>query len=66
VERFGEAGQKLLSKASSTALLDPARMLELNGDHFVVPVESRPFVRSVAAKFDKYFETGKARHSVAV
>ncbi|RWC87191.1 MULTISPECIES: oxygen-independent coproporphyrinogen III oxidase [unclassified Mesorhizobium] len=66
VERFGEAGQKLLSKASSTALLDPAPMLELNGDHFVVPVESRPFVRSVAAKFDKYFETGKARHSVAV
>ncbi|RWC26046.1 MAG: oxygen-independent coproporphyrinogen III oxidase [Mesorhizobium sp.] len=66
VERFGEAGEKLLSKASSTALLDPAHMLELNGNHFVVPVESRPFVRSVAAKFDKYFETGKARHSVAV
>ncbi|MER8694005.1 oxygen-independent coproporphyrinogen III oxidase [Mesorhizobium opportunistum] len=66
VERFGEAGQRLLCKASSTALLDPARMLELHGDRFVVPVESRPFVRSVAAKFDKYFETGKARHSVAV
>ncbi|MER9722671.1 MULTISPECIES: oxygen-independent coproporphyrinogen III oxidase [unclassified Mesorhizobium] len=66
VERFGEAGQRLLSKASSTALLDPARMLELDGDRFVVPREIRPFVRSVAAKFDRYFETGKARHSVAV
>ncbi|RUU14882.1 oxygen-independent coproporphyrinogen III oxidase [Mesorhizobium sp. M7A.T.Ca.TU.009.01.3.2] len=66
VERFGEVGQRLLLKASSTALHDPARSLELNGDRFVVPEESRPFVRSVAAKFDKYFETGKARHSVAV
>ncbi|RVA32975.1 coproporphyrinogen dehydrogenase, partial [Mesorhizobium sp. M7D.F.Ca.US.004.03.1.1] len=66
VERFGEVGQRLLVKASSTALHDPARLLELNGDRFVVPAESRPFVRSVAAKFDKYFETGKARHSVAV
>lgn len=66
VERFGETGQRLLCRASSTALLEPARMLVLDGDHFVVPVESRPFVRSVAAKFDKYFEAGKARHSVAV
>ncbi len=66
VERFGDAGQRLLVKASSTALHDPARLLELDGDRFVVPTESRPFVRSIAAKFDKYFETGKARHSVAV
>ncbi|TGQ64687.1 oxygen-independent coproporphyrinogen III oxidase [Mesorhizobium sp. M00.F.Ca.ET.186.01.1.1] len=66
VERFGEPGRGLLGKASSIALLDPARLLELHGDYFVVPLESRPFVRSVAAKFDKYFETAKARHSVAV
>ncbi|MER8884903.1 oxygen-independent coproporphyrinogen III oxidase [Mesorhizobium sp. M0678] len=66
VERFGEAGQRLLLKASSTALHGPARLLELDGDRFVVPAESRPFVRSIAAKFDKYFETGTARHSVAV
>lgn len=66
VERFGEAGQRLLLKASSTALHDPARLLELDGDSFVVPAESRPFVRSIAAKFDKYLESGTARHSVAV
>ncbi|TIT26464.1 MAG: coproporphyrinogen III oxidase, partial [Mesorhizobium sp.] len=63
---FGEIGQKLLLQASSVALRDPARLLELNGDSFVVPVENRPFVRSIAARFDKYFETGKAKHSVAV
>ena len=33
---------------------------------FAVPPESRVFVRSIAAKLDKYFETGKARHLVAV
>lgn len=66
VERFGQAGQSLLSKASTTALHDPARLLELDGESFVVPAESRPFVRSIAAKFDKYFEAGKAKHSAAV
>lgn len=66
VERFGEAGQRLLLKASSTALRDPEGLLELDGDRFVVPAENRPFVRSVAAKFDKYLEVGKARHSAAV
>ncbi|MBM2715563.1 oxygen-independent coproporphyrinogen III oxidase [Mesorhizobium caraganae] len=66
VESFGEAGQKLLIQASSIALQDPARLLELQGDSFVVLAESRPFVRSIAAKFDKYLESGTARHSVVV
>ncbi|WP_192180365.1 oxygen-independent coproporphyrinogen III oxidase [Mesorhizobium amorphae] len=66
VERFGEAGQKLLIQASSIALQDPDRLLELQGDSFVVLAEGRLFVRSIAAKFDKYFESGTARHSVAV
>ena len=66
VERFGEAGQKLLIQASSIAVQDPARVLELQGDSFVVLAKSRPFVRSIAAKFDKYFESGTARHSVAI
>ncbi|MER9295400.1 oxygen-independent coproporphyrinogen III oxidase [Mesorhizobium sp. M0621] len=66
VERFGEAGQRLLLQSSSMALHDAVRLLELDGDRFVVPAESRPFVRSIAARFDKYFETGTARHSAAV
>lgn len=66
VERFGEAGQRLLLQSSSMALHDPVRLLELDGDRFVVPAESRPFVRSIAARFDKYFEAGTARHSAAV
>ncbi|MES0064057.1 oxygen-independent coproporphyrinogen III oxidase [Mesorhizobium sp. M0041] len=66
VERFGEAGQRLLLQSSSMALHDPVRLLELDGDRFVVPAESRPFVRSIAARFDKHFEAGTARHSAAV
>ncbi|TIU96986.1 MAG: oxygen-independent coproporphyrinogen III oxidase [Mesorhizobium sp.] len=66
VERFGQRGQRLLLKASSVALNDPARLLELDGDNFVVPAESRPFVRSIAARFDTYFESGKSRHSAAI
>lgn len=66
VESFGQAGQRLLLQASSIALKDPAQLLELQGDSFVVPAANRPFVRSIAVKFDKYFESGKARHSAAV
>lgn len=66
VESFGQAGQRLLLQASSIALKDAAQLLELQGDSFVVPAANRPFVRSIAVKFDKYFESGKARHSVAV
>ncbi|TIX83022.1 MAG: coproporphyrinogen III oxidase, partial [Mesorhizobium sp.] len=66
VERFGQRGQRLLLKVSSVALNDPARLLELDGDNFVVPAESRPFVRSIAARFDTYFESGKSRHSAAI
>ncbi|WP_353646023.1 oxygen-independent coproporphyrinogen III oxidase [Mesorhizobium sp. WSM2239] len=66
VESFGEAGRRLLVQAGSIAIHRPARLLELQGDSFVVPRESRPFVRSIAVKFDKYFESDTARHSVAV
>lgn len=66
VERFGKAGEKLLYRSRSIALHDPARALEFDGDSFVVRAESRPFVRTIAAKFDTYFKGGTARHSVAV
>jgi oxygen-independent coproporphyrinogen-3 oxidase len=66
VERFGAAGQTLLCEASSLAISEAGRLLLLDGDNFVVPEESRPLVRTVAAKFDKYLRTGNARHSAAV
>ena len=66
VERFGDVGQKLLAAASRLAINGADRLLLLDGEHFVVPQESRPLVRIVAAKFDKYLQTGTGRHSQAV
>jgi oxygen-independent coproporphyrinogen-3 oxidase len=66
VERFGGTGQALLAQASSIALREGNHLLELDGDRFVVPEESRPIVRTIAARFDSYLDVGGARHSVAV
>ncbi|WP_027040373.1 oxygen-independent coproporphyrinogen III oxidase [Mesorhizobium ciceri] len=66
LQRFGEAGHKLLRQASSVGLYNSVPLLELDGEYFVVPAESRPFVRSIAAKFDEFFEGGTGRHSSAV
>ncbi|MBZ9725865.1 oxygen-independent coproporphyrinogen III oxidase [Mesorhizobium sp. CO1-1-11] len=66
VERFGETGQGLLHQASRLAISGAGRLLQLDGESFVVPEDSRPLVRIVAAKFDKYFQSGAGRHSLAV
>ncbi|WP_041163708.1 oxygen-independent coproporphyrinogen III oxidase [Mesorhizobium australicum] len=66
VERFGDCGEKLLLQASRLATAASGELLQLQGDHFVVPIETRPVVRTVAAKFDKFLQGGTARHSLAV
>ena len=66
VERFGAVGQTLLCEASRLAISGAGQLLRLDGENFVVPQESRPLVRTVAAKFDKYLSNGTGRHSLAV
>ncbi|TIO05556.1 MAG: coproporphyrinogen III oxidase, partial [Mesorhizobium sp.] len=66
VERFGNIGQRLLFEASRLAISGAGQLLRLDGEYFIVPEESRPLVRTVAAKFDKYFRNGTGRHSLAV
>ncbi|CDX56292.1 oxygen-independent coproporphyrinogen III oxidase [Mesorhizobium sp. LCM 4577] len=66
VERFGAVGQTLLCEASRLAISGAGRFLRLDGESFVVPEESRPLVRTVAAKFDRYLGNGIGRHSLAV
>ncbi|WP_434723549.1 oxygen-independent coproporphyrinogen III oxidase [Mesorhizobium sp. RIZ17] len=66
VERFGAVGQTLLCEASRLAISGAGQLLRLDGENFVVPEESRPLVRTVAAKFDKYLGNGIGRHSIAV
>ncbi|CDX20728.1 Oxygen-independent coproporphyrinogen-III oxidase [Mesorhizobium sp. ORS 3324] len=66
VERFGAVGQGLLCEASRVAISSQGELLRLEGENFTVPKESRPLVRTVAAKFDKYLSSGTGRHSLAV
>ncbi|AZO51602.1 MAG: oxygen-independent coproporphyrinogen III oxidase [Mesorhizobium sp.] len=66
VELFGSVGEELLLVASRLAIGGAGKMLALDGETFVVPEESRPIVRTVAARFDKYLEKRTGRHSVAV
>ncbi|TPO11823.1 oxygen-independent coproporphyrinogen III oxidase [Mesorhizobium sp. B1-1-5] len=66
VKRFGAVGQTLLCEASRLAIGGAGQLLRLDGENFVVPQESRPLVRTVAAKFDKYLNNGTGRHSLAV
>jgi oxygen-independent coproporphyrinogen-3 oxidase len=72
--RFQADALTRLFPASSAVILAKAReiarnngeMLRQEGLCFVVPSAYRPFVRTVAARFDGYLAMGGARHSVAV
>ncbi|TPL37260.1 oxygen-independent coproporphyrinogen III oxidase [Mesorhizobium sp. B2-4-6] len=66
IERFGAVGQTLLCEASRLAMGGAGQLLRLDGENFVVPEESRPLIRTVAAKFDRYLSNGAGRHSLAV
>ncbi|BCM20843.1 oxygen-independent coproporphyrinogen III oxidase [Mesorhizobium sp. J8] len=66
VERFGAVGQTVLCEASRLAIGGAGHLLRLDRENFIVPEESRPLVRTVAARFDKYLNNGTGRHSPAV
>ena len=65
-DRFGAAGGAVIAEAERIADNDNEPLLEKCGELFVVSHESRPLVRSIAAKFDSYLPKGSARHSGAV
>jgi len=62
--RFGEGGARLVQEAADIARRDS--FLDMDGERFTVPMDARPLVRTIAARFDRYLATGKSRHSVAV
>lgn len=63
---FGPAGAALLEEARAIAFTDGDGLVEMNGDVFTVTARGRPFVRTIAARFDSYLAAGAARHSLAV
>ena len=65
VEKFGVAARAVLAEAALVAQEDDP-LLVRDGDFYIVPQMQRPLVRLAAARFDRYFSTGAARHSAAV
>jgi oxygen-independent coproporphyrinogen-3 oxidase len=63
--RFGDACRPVLAEAALLAQTDPTSLRAI-GDRYEVPDETRPWVRTVAARFDSYLRQGAARHSLAV
>lgn len=63
---FGTAGAVLFETARAIASADEDGLTMADADCFSVTPLGRPFVRTIAAKFDTYLAQGAARHSLAV
>ena len=55
-----------MREAEAIALTDEDSLVEMRDGVFSVTDRGRPFVRTIAARFDTYFGHGTARHSAAV
>ncbi len=66
VERFGANAAPVLADAARLATDPSCPHFEGADGSFRIPEQSRRLARTVAAQFDAFFLTGKARHSAAV
>jgi oxygen-independent coproporphyrinogen-3 oxidase len=63
---FGGPAEQIRDLADHVRQGDAEGFTEFDGERFVVTERGRPFVRSIAARFDAYYGGGNARHSLAV
>ena len=66
LSRFGEMARAVIAEAELVIAGDRDGIFVRSGNRFVVTERGKPFVRSIAARFDAYLGQGAARHSVAV
>lgn len=66
LSRFGEVARPIIMEAEYLAAADEDGIFERRGNCFAVTARGRPFVRSIACAFDRYFGSGTGRHSAAV
>ncbi len=66
VERWGKAVEPILRSAESILLEDNEGFVAPAEDGFVITETGRPFLRTIAARFDAYLGTKPAGHSLAV
>ena len=66
MRRFGPPAEAVTAEMLGVALEDHDELVDFDGECFTMTEKGRPFVRTIAAAFDSYLATGKARHSLAV
>ncbi|MBB3291094.1 oxygen-independent coproporphyrinogen III oxidase [Rhizobium tropici] len=62
---FGAEVDAFLAEVEDVAAVE-SDVVHFDGDVFSMKPEWRPFVRTIASRFDRYLATNKARHSAAV
>ena len=65
LSRFGADANNVLAEAALMAQETEPLLVRI-GERYVIPDAQRPLVRVAAARFDRYFATGTARHSAAI
>ncbi len=63
---FGSDADEIVAIAREASRSDVDGLIRFDGEHFIVSPKGRPFVRTVAAKFDRFLAKGAARHSAPV
>jgi oxygen-independent coproporphyrinogen-3 oxidase len=63
--RFGSAADDVCNDALHASFNEDG-FITFDGDTFAITKEGRPFVRTIAAKFDRYIDRGQAKHSSAI
>jgi oxygen-independent coproporphyrinogen-3 oxidase len=63
---FPDGADELIGEARAFARRNRDGICRVSNGAFRITQEGRPFARTVAAIFDRYFDTGQGRHSIAV
>ncbi|EPE97783.1 oxygen-independent coproporphyrinogen III oxidase [Rhizobium grahamii] len=64
--RFGRAADAVVTDAMRAHVFNEDDLTTFDGNTFAITTKGRPFVRAIAAKFDRYLDQGRAKHSIAV
>jgi oxygen-independent coproporphyrinogen-3 oxidase len=64
--RFPQGAHELISEARAFARRNPDDICRVGNASFSITTEGRPFTRTIAAVFDRYLDSGRGRHSIAV
>lgn len=63
---FGSRIEPIAGEAAWVAANEDDGFVRFDGDCFEITADARPFVRTIASRFDRYLAANKGRHSIAV